>query len=135
MRGQSFKIARQDMLRALAKSMREKQAQFDKETREYPRLIVQHKKIAERHIQSCLQRLRKAKTAQAAREAMNDCDNWKITKDLFPSPPKLNLCAEENFVRMLQLDTRKTIPVNSNSQLWALVEGKCEIVQAKVGVA
>lgn len=128
-RGVTIKVERQAALRALASVMREKQRQFKRDTKNYPLRIEQDKKKAAKHIHQCLSRLLAAKTSKVAREAVNSCDDWHVMRDLFSEPPTLNLCSEENFIKMLQMDTRKTIPINSNSLLWTLLEPKCEIIK------
>jgi hypothetical protein len=128
-RGITIRIDRLEAIRILGASMREKTQAFERAKKSYPHRFAQAKKKVVARFLVLTQQARSADTSEKLLKlASSDPIEWTQRKD-FTSPPQLNLCREKQLLLMLQNDVRKVVPINSNHELWAILQGKCEPVQ------
>jgi uncharacterized protein (DUF1499 family) len=106
-----------------------KTEEFEKAEKAYPKQFVSDKKKALAMLQRAVLKLAKAKTVEQTRQ-WHELD-WKERKELFPSPPVLRVCDEKHALELLERDVREVVPINSNSDLWEMLQSKCEIIQVK----
>lgn len=127
-RGFTIRIDRVIAMRALAARIREKNTEFEKARKAYPKQFRADKKAAIRLLDECKKKLSCATKVEETSH-WSEVD-WKTRNNLFGPSPVLNVCSERHALQMLEMDTRKIVSVNSNSELWAMLEGKCEVVRA-----
>ncbi len=128
-RGITIRIDRAQALRIVGEAMRKKTEQFERDKKSYPVRLAKAKQVV-------LKRLTKIKA-----EVSNGCNikrlNEIVSEDILPwkeraimpSTPELNLCTEKGLLLLLQNDVRNVIPINSNHELWAILQGKCEVIR------
>lgn len=129
MRGISLRIDRAEALRLLGAKIRQDSQEFEKAKRALPKQTENVRALLLSALRKAEQDIKAAKTLDDLKElAGKDLLQWEKRKDL-PVTPQLSLCNVKNHLDMLKLDTRKVIPINSNSYLWSLLEGKCEVIR------
>lgn len=129
-RGITVRIDRAEAMRLLGAKIRQESQEFEQAKKRLPAQVEQVRKTLLRSIRVAERKVKSAKTLDALKGlAHNDILDYKQRNKL-PSVPQLNLCNMNNHLGMLRLDKRKVIPINSNSMLWSLLEGKCEITRA-----
>jgi hypothetical protein len=52
--------------------------------------------------------------------------NYRI-RNQWPPEPRLRVCDAKHYLEMFQRDSREVIPVNSNSELWRMLQSPCEV--------
>jgi hypothetical protein len=113
-------------MRVIADVMRKKQAEFEREKRAFPIKLAQDKKRTLTRLALLTKRVKAAKSSEALSSvADTNVVEWSNRKD-FVRDPSLNLCQEKQLLILLQNDVRKVVPINSNHELWAMLQGKCE---------
>lgn len=129
MRAMTVKVNRAEAIRIVGAAMRTKTQEFERTKKasvgalEKTRTVVL--KAAERRVKKVLQ----AETVDALRDlARADLMDWRDIKD-FPVTPELNLCELKSLLVFLQNDVRKTVSISSNHELWAILQGKCEVIR------
>ena len=129
-RGITIRVNRVEAIRAIGAGIRKSTAEFEKAKREYPKELEKVKKIALVRISDLSKELRNGITPERLHTIISsDVLPWEARKDFQFSPPTLNLCQLKHYLEMLQKDVREVIPINSNSELWALLETKCEVTR------
>lgn len=129
MRGISLRIDRAEALRLLGAKIRQDSQEFEKAKRALPKQTENVRALLLSALRKAEQDIKSAKTLDELKTlASMDILQWEKRKDL-PVTPQLSLCNVKNHLDMLKLDTRKVIPINSNSYLWSLLEGKCEVIR------
>lgn len=129
--GVTVRVDRQAALRSLAALMREKQRRFDAEKKSYPARLAKGKAQVSRELKLAATRITNPRTkADDARRILDAVDgDYRKRERLLPRAPELNLCSEEQYLKMFQMDARKVIPINSNSRLWAVLQSTCKPIQ------
>lgn len=127
-RGITIRINRQEAIRMLGAAIREKTQEFSREKKALPKATEKFRALIIKRLKERIQEAERAKTLEKLKSLDATLFHWKEQK-VFPSVPTLNVCALKNFLDMLQHDTRKVIPINSNSLLWMLLKDKCEVIQ------
>jgi hypothetical protein len=119
-RGFTIKVERVAAMRALAIVIRNKTQEFERARVGYPEQFAAQKKQALRLVKQLECKLVKAKTVEQTHNWYEV--EWKARKDIFSSPPTLNVYSEKHALEMLERDVRKVISINSNSDLWAMLQ-------------
>ena len=129
MRGITIRVNRANAIRVIGAAMRDKQSAFEKEKRQFPRKVELARKAVIARLKLHLKAAASAKHDELASLVNQDIMPWKERNSLIPAEPTLNLCREKQLLLMLQNDVRDIVPVNSNHDLWAVLQGKCEVVR------
>jgi hypothetical protein len=128
-KGTTIRMSREELVRQLGAVIRRKTDEFERakagKDRELEKVRTTLQKACERRMKDILQA---DTTEKLTALAHTDIMDWRGTHK-FPPTPSLNVCAEKNMLEMLRRDTRKSIPVNSNSGLWAMIQGVCEVAR------
>lgn len=126
-RGITIRINRREAIRIIGEAMRQKTKNFELEKKRFPAVFAWQRALAARYYTRKTMRIRAAKTPAELHELLNENTiDYTIKKDWAQSPPELNLCREKQLLLMLQNDVREIVPINSNHELWAILQGKCE---------
>ena len=126
-KGITIRVERAEALRVLGAAMRRKQQDFDRDKQQYPKKFEAWKKATAAKLHHAADQVERATTyekANAGIEAANLGYKWR---NQAPSRPELRLCSEKQMLQMLQMDTRDIVPINSNHELWSILQGKCEV--------
>lgn len=127
-RGITILVGRAEAIRAIGAAIRTTTSEFEKKKREYPKQLNEMKKLALARLQTIAKELRNGITPERMNTLLStDVLPWQERKDFTFTPPTLNVCQLKHYLEMLQKDVREVIPINSNSDLWDLLETKCEI--------
>ena len=129
-RGVTLKINRAETIRLLGSIMRDKKARFDAEKKEFGPAF----RMAKQEVLAALkQRMTLVHAADSVdrlcKLATDDPIEYSRRSGVMPKVPELNVCAEKRVLLMLQQDVREFIPINSNHELWAVLQDKCEVLR------
>ena len=127
MRGITLKVRRLDAMRVLADQIRTKTAEFEKEKKAYPGKLAEGKKLAIAHLQENIKSVRAGKDYKQLQGYIEGVD-YSTRCKRFPKPPELNVCNERRMLDMLRLGTQEVISINSNHELWDIIQSKCEVI-------
>lgn len=127
-RGITIKIDRLQAIRILGEAMRQKKQQFDRERESYPRKLEHARMSILFKLKSRVSAVEKSTSSQQLSKLCEDVLDYRERNDLIPNKPALNLCQEKQLLLMLQNDVRKVVPINSNHELWSILQGKCEVL-------
>jgi hypothetical protein len=129
-RGITIRIDRAQAIRIVGEAMRLKTQQFERDKKAYPIQLAKAKKIVLAKLKSLQAEVSNGCTSERLDKIVSeDLIAWQRRRDIIPSHPELNICTEKGLLLMLQQDVRKIIPINSNHELWAILQGKCEVIR------
>jgi hypothetical protein len=124
----TMKVNRMEAIRMVGEAIRTRTQEFERAKKDIPAQMEKVRsvvlKAAEKRVKEVLQATTIGKLNDLARA---DLMEWKYTKD-FPLAPSLNVCSLRSLLLLLQNDTRKTVPIRSDHELWAILQGKCEVI-------
>ena len=107
--------------------MRKKAEKFELEKKQFPAQIAQARKKTVARLMQLIKEARVTSKPMVLKQILNNNPmGWQQLKDLVPEVPMLNLCTEKQLLLMLQNDVRKVVPINSNHELWAVLQGQCK---------
>lgn len=122
----TIRVDRLEAIRILGESMRKKTQEFKTRKALWPGEFRKQRALAAGYYSRKAAALRIAKTVHEFTKLLNDGTiDFKLRRD-WAGPPELNLCIEKRLLLMLQNDVRKVVPISSNHELWAILQGKCE---------
>lgn len=125
-RGITIKINRAEAVRIIGAAMRTKTQQFHRDKATWPKRFQRYQKVV---VGRLMRSVRDARVASSSQKLIKVAEaseiKWSVRKDI-PREPELNLCKEKQLLLMLQNDVREVVPINSNHELWAVLQGKCE---------
>lgn len=128
MRGITIRVDRAEAMRVLGAAMRTKAADFEREKATFPKRLADAKKRAIAKTAERLKAIRACNDGDRLNSLLSD-DIIPWNKRDIPRRPILTLCREKQLLLMLQQDVRKVVPINSNHDLWAILQGQCETLQ------
>lgn len=124
----TVKINRMEAIRLVGAAIRTKTQEFEQAKKIAPAQLEKTRSIvlkaAEKRVKAILQ----ADSIADLTELCQDVIPWQGRKD-FPDVPQLSVCSLKAFLLVLQNDMRKTIPLRSDHELWAILQGKCEVIR------
>lgn len=130
-RGITIRIDRTQAIRIVGEAMRVKTQQFERDKKIYPDQLAKAKKLVAARLKSLHTEVNNGCTFERLNKIVSESlFDWSRRKDIVPSRPELNVCMEKGLLLMLRQDVRKIIPINSNHELWAILQGKCEVIKA-----
>jgi hypothetical protein len=122
----TVRIEKAEAIRLIGEKMREKREEFLARKKDHKQVVEQVRTQILAQMDKDRQRVAMAKTIeQLAAIAGEDIMDYS-RRNRFPSDPELNLCREQQLLTMLKADVRKVIPLSSEHELWAIVQGKCK---------
>ena len=126
-RGVTIRLNRVEGMRLLAAKIRKEQDEYKLAVAVRPRHI---RELRARILSALKEKAKAARSAKSIMElielASKDVIEWQKRKD-FSSEPKLRVCDAKTYLEMFQRDSREVIPVNSNSELWQMLQSPCEV--------
>jgi hypothetical protein len=129
-RGITIRVLRTDAIRMLGDHMRKKTQEFERQKRQMPKVLEAARTRAIKCTELRMKQILQATKVERLSELLGEDLMAYKNRNQLGYTPELNLCKEKQLLLMLQNDVRKVIPINSNHELWGILQGKCEPVEA-----
>ncbi len=114
-------------MRLLAAKVRKGQDDYKTAKSALPQQVRQVKAAILAALKSHVRAVRAAKSIEDLNKlASVEIVNYRI-RNQWPSEPRLRVCDAKHYLEMFQRDSREVISVNSNSELWRMLQSPCEV--------
>lgn len=126
-RGVTIRLNRVEGMRLLAAKIRKESDDYKAMKAALPR---QAKEIRAQILDSLKAHTKAARAAKTLEELVKvasvDLVDYR-QRNQWPSEPRLRVCDAKAYLEMFQRDSREVISINSNSELWQMLQSPCEV--------